>query len=117
MTTYTYTPGYRVAGVTSVLVFTDTLLSIPATISDATGLGYPTNQLPLLDDGEIPAFQCTSAPVYFGDPESGQPVTLSPTETYSAPVPITGSKGANAALASLIAGLIQCGVPIVDQTT
>lgn len=115
MATYTYAPAGQF-GATGYFLFTDKGLANPATLLDANGNPLPSNQVNLNGDGTWPTVQSTASPLWFVD-EEGTKIQINPGLGYGAPVAVTGAKGSNAALGSLIAALISVGVPITDQTT
>lgn len=95
-------------------VFTDTKCTSRAQLFDSAGLPLRGNALELPSTGRIPLFQANASVLYVRDC-TGAVITLDPSAQRTA-VAVTGAKGGNAALTSLIAALSQAGI-IVDQTT
>jgi hypothetical protein len=116
VTTYTYPLNRQPVGEISALaVFADSGLTVPATVTDTSGNVYPDGHVPLGPDGQWPLFQSAASVLYTPAPD-GVITTLYPTINPANPPAITGSRGANAALANLLMALAAGGI-IVDNTT
>lgn len=101
----------------SAALFTNMTLTARATIADAlTGRTIPGAQLDLGPDGLWPLFTSPSTVLYYRN-ANGQTVSMVPAVGAASPVTVTGAKGSNAALGSLVAALIAVGIPIVDGTS
>ena len=103
---------YGVSG--SVPVYTDPACRNQAPIFDGNGAQL-RNNAPILVTGRIAPFQSTASVLYirYG---VGNVITLYPAIVNKTPPTVTGSKGGNAALASLVGALAAAGV-IVDTTS
>jgi hypothetical protein len=100
----------------SVVVFTDPACRVPASISAPGGGPLPGSKVDIGPDGRIPLFQGPpGATALYCRDANGIVVALYPHPSASATA-VTGSKGGNSALASLIAALAAEGL-IIDQTT
>jgi hypothetical protein len=87
-----------------------------AVFSATTGVPLPGNVVIVPSSGVIPPFGCAAPVVYIVAP-SFDIIALAPSGQRTAPI-VTGSKGANAALTSLMAALGQSGLGLVtDQTS
>ena len=117
MTTLTF-PSNRATIRVGEIVHTDAACTQKATILTPDGVPIPNSHLVAVD-GLRPYFTCATNTVLYVRTASGNVETLYPTDDPStaAAVAVTGSKGSNAALTSLIAALIAVGVPITDSTT
>lgn len=116
MTVYTFQKPALRGDPSGVVIFADKLLKTAAPInSTVNGAPLPGSKIDKWDNGDWPAFTSTLTPLYY-KAGNGTVSTLYPV-LGSTTVNVTGSKGANAALTSLIAALIAAGVPINDQTT
>ena len=117
MTVFTYSKPVSHGEPSGVVIFSDKACRIPAAVNNATtGAPLPGSKLDKDPAGEWPQFTSTAAPVYVRG-GNGTVVTISPQLSFGNPLTVTGSKGGNAALASLITQLIAAGVPIVDSTS
>lgn len=97
-----------------VQLFIDAGLTQRASLFDVNGKPLPGNALNIPYSGVLPVFQSTASLLYLRAP-SGEIMELYPSAQKTAPV-VTGSKGANAALTSLMAALSSLGL-VVDSTT
>lgn len=115
MNTFPQNPGpYGHGGSTGVWI--DPKALNPATVFDATGAPLPGNRLPVDNDGRILPFQAAPAVLYIKT-ASRKIVALYPSVPTVGTAPtVTGSKGANAALTSLMTTLAALGI-VVDGTT
>ena len=113
MTAFTYSLPGSTDGLTAVL-YVDPACTVPAAVTQLNGAPIPDSVVVAGRDGA--SFQSVSSPLYTPAPD-GAVAVLSPALNFAAPSAVTGAKGSNAALASLIAALIAVGVPITDQTT
>ena len=95
-------------------IFVDSGCTIRATLYDTNGAVLRGNSLFVGSSDRLPTFQANATVVYTRD-AGGRVVTIYPHPAKNSPI-ITGSKGANAALTSLITALANEGL-IVDQTT
>jgi hypothetical protein len=99
------------------IVYTDPACTNMALITDLNGSPLPGSQIVVSNDGFWPLFKCAISPVYLPVGGTGDIITLYPSDSDVPAQIVTGSKGGNVALASLITALIAAGVPIVDQTS
>jgi len=103
-------------GNSSVTVYVDQTCRTPANILTQNGAPVPGSKLDLGTDGQLPLFQGPDTiTVLWAKAGYGTPFSLHPAATVSLPI-VTGAKGGNAALTSLLAALAVEGV-IVDQTS
>jgi hypothetical protein len=115
MTVYTFQKPALHGDPSGITLCSDKLLRSPAPVFNTTGAPLPGSKLDRWDNGDWPQFTSTITPLYYRA-GNGTVSTLTPV-IGSSVVAVTGAKGGNAALASLIAALVQAGVPINDQTT
>ena len=94
-------------------VFLDPACRNRATVLSPTGAPLPGNEVTVTGE-TVPLFQAAAAVVYMRD-ATGQAVALYPHPTANPPT-VTGSKGSNAALTSLMQALAGLGL-VVDQTS
>jgi hypothetical protein len=113
MALFTYTLPGTTDGITAVL-YVDPDCTVPATLTALNGAPIPGSIVSAGQDGI--SFQSASGVLYRAG-EDGVTSRLDPELNFDAPGTVTGSKGANAALASLITQLIAIGLPLVDQTS
>lgn len=104
-------PTFGVSG--GLALFTDSRLTLRATVYDLNGRPLPGNVVNVTG-ALIPEFQSASGILFFRA-GSGEVAALSASGQRSGVV-VSGAKGGNAALTSLIAALAQLGI-VVDQTT
>lgn len=97
----------------AVPLFTDAKLAQRAQLYDLNGVPLVANVI-YVRDRRLPEFQAAAGLLY-GRAEDGTVVALAPMAQRVQPI-VTGSKGANAALTSLMAALSQLGI-VVDQTS
>jgi len=117
MTVYTYSKPVSHGEPSGVVIYADKLGRIPAPVNNfTTGAPLPGSKLDKDASGEWPQFTSLIAPVYVRG-GNGTVVSISPQLSFAAPLTVTGAKGGNAALASLITQLIAAGIPIVDSTS
>jgi hypothetical protein len=112
-------PADRSAGKQqSATIYLDAGLTRRAPITDANGNTIASAQIAADDDHLWPIFQSAASVVYYRNANTGKVETMrSAGIAAGTTISITGSRGGNAALASLIAGLIAAGVPITDNTS
>ena len=97
-----------------VQVYADSNCRVLASVSDpSSGKPLPQAQVAVIN-GRIQPFSCSQAVVYVRD-NSGNIQALYPSSIQTKPT-VTGSKGGNAALTSLISTLAGLGI-ITDSTT
>jgi len=113
MANYTYTLPGSTDGFTAVL-YVDPACTVPATVTALNGAPIPDSVVVAGRDGA--SFQSASSPLYTPAAD-GTATVLNPALNFATPSAVTGAKGANAALGSLITALIAVGIPITDQTT
>jgi hypothetical protein len=94
-------------------VYTDPRCTVKAPVFDTSGRPIPASQITVTGK-QIPQFQSTATVLYARD-TAGIVETLYPHPFASSPA-VTGAKGGNAALTSLIAALAAQGI-ITDQTS
>jgi len=112
---------YKLAGAQK--VFVDTKFQTRANVLDTNGNPLPGNQVNVPPSGIVPNFQITatvtagvtSPGVVYLQGDDGNPIPLYPNAHTTTPT-VTGSKGANAALTSLMSALAQLGI-VVDSTS
>lgn len=104
-------PTYGNAG--GVPLYTDAKMTQRASLFDLTGRPLPGNMLNVTG-AFIPEFQASNSVLYLRA-ASGDVVQLFANDKRTAPT-VTGAKGGNAALTSLMAALVQLGI-VVDQTS
>ena len=117
MTTLTF-PSNRATRRAGEIIYTDAACTQKATILTPAGVPIPNSHIVAVE-GLRPFFTCATNTVLYVKTDGGNVETLYPTDDPSTAtaVAVTGSKGSNAALTSLIAALIAVGVPITDSTT
>lgn len=104
------------ATATAVTVYTDAACSLPANILDATNRVIPGGKVDIAPDGRLPLFYGPDGvSVLYARAPYGVVTTLHP-ETIGAAPTVTGAKGGNAALTSLLGALSAAGV-VTDATT
>lgn len=110
-------PHERVAplATTGETIYADPACTQRATITTLAGVPIPNSKIDTGRDGLRAQFICALPVVYVRN--SGAVTPLYPDIASSTSVAVTGSKGGNAALTSLIAALIAAGVPITDSTS
>lgn len=96
-----------------VTVFLDLACTQLAAINSATGAALPKSIAPVQGQ-RVQPFQSAASILYIRD-STGQTIPLYPSVNRTVPT-VSGSKGANAALTSLIQALAAEGI-IVDTTT
>jgi hypothetical protein len=107
------TPPPRTTGVT---LYTDAACRALADLLTPAGTPMPGGKVDVGADGLLPLFQGPNgAAVLYARTPTGAVTTLHPTPT-APPAVVTGSKGSNAALGSLIGVLAGEGL-VVDQST
>jgi hypothetical protein len=112
-------PADRTAGhgVEFAIVCSDPLAAVPVPVFDLFGNTIPASQIAPNQDGLWPLFTCAVQPVYVQVP-TGEVLQMSATDNRNeAALVVTGSRGGNTALASLISALVAANFPISDQTT
>jgi hypothetical protein len=87
-----------------------------AAITDLNGIPIPQSRVMRDPSGLMSQF-IYAGTVCYSRGENGNIRALYPDIGSQLPITVTGSKGANAALTSLIAALVSLGIPIVDGTT
>lgn len=102
---------------TSAVLYADPACTALADVQYIGGAPIPGSKIDADATGSLPLFLGPSgATVVYTRTPSGQVETLYPNVSGAASVNVTGSKGANAALTSLIAALVAQGL-ITDSTT
>jgi hypothetical protein len=105
-------PGHA----TAVTVYNDAACTTPANILDVTNRVIPGAKVDVSPDGRLPLFYGPDAvSVLYARAPYGVVTTLHP-ETVGAAPTISGAKGGNAALTSLIGALSAAGV-VTDATS
>lgn len=110
-------PSVRNAPVatTGETIFADAACTQKASITTVAGIPIPNSKIDTGRDGLRPQFVSTLPVVYVRN--AGFVTALYPDIASTAAVVVTGAKGGNAALTSLIAALVAVGIPITDSTT
>jgi hypothetical protein len=104
------------ARTSSITVFTDPACRVLAQVVTQAGAALPGSKVNIGPDERIPLFQGPpGATVLYCRDANGNILALYPHAPASATA-VTGSKGGNAALASLISALAAEGL-VIDQTT
>lgn len=98
----------------NVKVYVDSAFSQRASLFDINGVPIANNTLNIPNSGTLPEFQATQSILYLRLNDN-TPLALLPSSQRTAST-VTGAKGGNAALTSLIAALVAQGL-IVDQTS
>lgn len=96
-----------------VKLFLDFNLTQRASLFDLNGKPLPGNVLNITG-ATMPEFQSSASVLYVAN-AAGETIAIAPHAQRTAVV-VTGSKGANAALTSLMAALVQLGL-VVDTTS
>lgn len=109
----TRTPPARTSGIT---VFTDQACTRVASITSLTGVPYPNGRIDVGSDDLLPEFiGPAGATVLYAKTAGGVPFVMHPAPITTVPT-VTGAKGGNAALTSLMTALAASGI-VVDATT
>ena len=96
-------------------VFTDATFRTRVTVYNANGTQLPGNEVTVTNGYLTTFYTASTVNTVFLKGDDGNPIQLFAHASASAIV-VTGSKGANAALTSLMSALAQIGI-VVDQTT
>jgi hypothetical protein len=103
-------------GTSGITVFTDASCHTVAGLLTTAGLPVPGGKIDVGPDGLLPFFRGPDgATILYTRTPTGAVTALHPAPTAALPV-VAGSKGANAALGSLLGALAGEGV-VVDQST
>lgn len=109
----TRTPPAHTSGIT---VYADSACRQVAAITTLTGVPIPGARIDVGTDELLPEFLGPAgATVLYSRTAAGTPFIMHP-QTAANPPTVTGSKGGNAALASLMTALAAAGI-VVDGTT
>jgi len=107
-------PDKATKGLSGATMYADPACSVKAVLTDLNGRTL-SGSVATIQDGSFAQFQATQAVLYFRA-ASGVIYPVYP-EAHAGVLPVvTGSKGANAALTSLLAALASAGI-ITDSST